>query len=279
MKPQITSVYTNTSPEIELLAYQNSQNSANQPLLFIHAVAMGAYAYESHFLPFFEINGYRTYAMNWRGHGNSTASESLKSHSFLDYFQDIENAVAYIENQTGKKPILVGHSTGGLLVQHYLSKNIASLAVIIGVGDAQKSVGSLVDFLSINYPEKVQQFFATGDSDVLMKDAGVHTNLMFTKENQPENFLEIANKMASQGTSDRLFVDFQTLKTPTPLGKPKVFIISGDTDPIGTIESVKTLATFYKGNYHVVSNHKHDLLLSKGWEETASEILKFIQLN
>jgi pimeloyl-ACP methyl ester carboxylesterase len=62
------------------------------------------------------------------------------------------------------------------------------------------------------------------------------------------------------------------------LGVPKVLIITGAHDPIGTVASVKTLASFYKGEYHVVSDHKHDLTLSSGWKETAEEIAKFLAL-
>jgi pimeloyl-ACP methyl ester carboxylesterase len=276
---ETVSIFTNSKPAIELLAYDNDSKQDKQPLLFIHGVTMGAYYFEENFLPFFADKGYDVYAMNWRGHGNSEERETLKQTSLMDYYSDVEKTVAFIKERNGLTPILIGHSTGGLFTQLYISKHPATAAIMIGVGDGEKSVQNLVQWLSTSYPNQVQAFFGSGNSDHLMTNEGVQFDIMFTEENAPANAMQALKKMTTQKASDVLFADYTTYKTPAPAANTKVFLISGDQDPVGSLDAVKTAAAFYKGEYHIVHNHKHDLMLSNGWQETAEEIAKFLSVN
>ena len=272
-------IFTETSPKIELAVDENSFEADRQPLLFIHAVTMGSYEFEENFMPYFSEKDYAVFAMNWRGHGNSEGRETLKTHSLFDYYEDVDAAVEFIKEKTGKEPILIGHSTGGLLTQIYLSRHSAKVAVLIGVGDAEKSVQGLVGFLSGAFPDETQKYFGSGDSDILMTNAEIQHAIMFEDETAPPNFSEIIDKMTAQKASDVLFQDYTTFQTSDAIGNPKVFIISGDGDPIGNLDAVKTIAERYKGEYHIVHNHRHELMLSQGWRETAEEIEKFLSLS
>jgi pimeloyl-ACP methyl ester carboxylesterase len=272
---KLTKIFTPTSPKIEIATIEEALEG-KQPLLFIHAVSMGSYEFEQNFLPYFHQKGYDVYAMNWRGHGESEGKGTFKKHTLLDYYKDVENSVEFVTKRTEQEPILIGHSTGGLLTQLYMSKHNVETAVLLGVGDGEKSIQGLVAFLSSAYPELAQQYFASGNSDILMKNKVFQHAIMFNTETQPTYADKIIEKMTTQGASDQLFVDYTTFKTPAPMGNPSVLIITGEKDPIGTIDSVKTLANFYKGEYHVIGKHKHEITMSKGWEEAASEIEKFL---
>ena len=270
----ITKIFTESSPKIEIAAIE--QNAA-QPLLFIHAVTMGSYEFEQHFLPFFSKKGFAVYAMNWRGHGQSEGREDFKSHGLMDYYTDLEHVVTFIKERTGKEPILVGHSTGGVLTQIYLSKHPVSKVVFLGIGIGELSIQGLMGFLAGRFPEKLAAYSQSGNSDILMKDRTLEYELMFTDESRPDDYESIIDKMVAQSASDQLFFDYSTFKTPAALGNPQVLAITGDQDPVGTVESVKALATFYNGTYHIVENHRHDLTLSKGWTEVTDKIYQFLQ--
>jgi pimeloyl-ACP methyl ester carboxylesterase len=270
---EISTLFTTASPKIALAAIEQPDA---QPLLFIHAVTMGSYEFEEHFLPYFAQNGYAAYAMNWRGHGASEGKADFKSHGLLDYYQDLENVVHFIKEKTGKAPILIGHSTGGILTQIYISRHPVSKAVFLGIGTGELSVQGLIGFLATHFPEKLQQYGQSGNSDVLMKDRDVEYALMFTEENRPANYEFIIDRMVAQAASDKLFMDYNSYKTAPAMGSPKVLSITGDQDPIGTIEAVAASTALYKGTYHVVKNHRHDLTLSHGWKEVAEKINTFL---
>ena len=78
-------------------------------------------------MPYFARHGYACYALSLRGHGGSSGHERLHWHSLEDYVDDLARVAEGLEHP----PILVGHSMGGLLVQHYLQRVESPGAVLL----------------------------------------------------------------------------------------------------------------------------------------------------
>jgi len=60
-------------------------------------------------------------------HGSSDGRERLQWASIADYVADVEQVVA----ELGCEPVLVGHSMGGFVAQHYLTRQAAPAAVLM----------------------------------------------------------------------------------------------------------------------------------------------------
>src|ERR1700712_1716796 len=86
------------------------------PLLFVHGAWHGAWCWDEHFLEFFTDRGYRTAALSLRGHGRSQTNKPLRTCSIDDYVADVDSVVGDLL----ARPVLIGHSMGGLVVQKYL---------------------------------------------------------------------------------------------------------------------------------------------------------------
>jgi len=84
--------------------------------LFVHGAWYADRCWAEHFLPCFAARGYVTHALGVRGHGGSDGRERLPWTSIADYVADVEQIVA----QLGRTLVLVGHSMGGFVLQHYL---------------------------------------------------------------------------------------------------------------------------------------------------------------
>ena len=87
-----------------------------QPIVFNHGWPLNADAWDEQ-LHFFATNGYRAVALDRRGHGRST--QTLYGNDMDTYADDLE---ALLKELDLENVILVGHSTGGGVVAHYIGR-------------------------------------------------------------------------------------------------------------------------------------------------------------
>lgn len=91
-------------------------------LIFIHGMAehTGRYQYP---LTYFSERNYTIYAMDLRGHGESSGLR-VYAESMDQLVEDVDLFVSQvIENEPKKKVFLIGHSFGGQLVLNYISRH------------------------------------------------------------------------------------------------------------------------------------------------------------
>lgn len=96
------------------------------PLLFVHGAAMGAWAWER-WLPMAADAGWAAHAVSLRGHGGSDAPTPLARTPLRAYEHDVLQAITELP----APPVLIGHSLGGLLVQHVLERYRAAPAGVL----------------------------------------------------------------------------------------------------------------------------------------------------
>jgi 3-oxoadipate enol-lactonase len=97
--------------------------SPGTPLVFLHGIGGAARAWRSQLKAFGDR--YRTIAWDMPGYGGSEPLSTVSIGAFADALRD------FLQQIRARKPILVGHSIGGMIVQQLLAKNpdIASAVV------------------------------------------------------------------------------------------------------------------------------------------------------
>jgi 3-oxoadipate enol-lactonase len=105
--------------------YEAAGNPSLPPLLFLHGIGGAARAWRGQ-LDFFK-HRYRTIAWDMPGYGGSAPLPTVSIAALAEALQD------FLQQVSATKPILVGHSIGGMIVQQVLATNpsIAS-AVVLG---------------------------------------------------------------------------------------------------------------------------------------------------
>jgi 3-oxoadipate enol-lactonase len=96
-------------------SYQAAGDLASPPLVFLHGIGGAARAWGGQ-LDFFG-DRYRAIAWDMPGYGRSTPLPAVSIAALADAFQDFLQQVGAI------KPVLVGHSIGGMIVQQLLAKS------------------------------------------------------------------------------------------------------------------------------------------------------------
>jgi pimeloyl-ACP methyl ester carboxylesterase len=112
---------------LQLVSCQPSSAPKSTPPLFVHGAWHSAWCWDENFLPYFAAHGYAAHALSLRGHGASEGRSRLRWASLADYAEDVDSVAATLP----APPVVVGHSMGGMVVQHYLAAHRAPAAVLL----------------------------------------------------------------------------------------------------------------------------------------------------
>lgn len=93
-------------------AYEAAGNPGATPLIFLHGIGGAARAWRHQLAGF--SDRYRTIAWDMPGYGSSVPLDSVSIATLADALQ------RFIEQLGADRPILVGHSIGGMIVQKWL---------------------------------------------------------------------------------------------------------------------------------------------------------------
>ena len=103
--------------------YEAAGDPGLPPLVFLHGIGGAARAWRGQ-LAFFG-DRYRTIAWDMPGYGGSAALPTVSITALAEALRD------FLEQVGATKPILVGHSIGGMIVQQLLAKNPRIAAAVV----------------------------------------------------------------------------------------------------------------------------------------------------
>jgi pimeloyl-ACP methyl ester carboxylesterase len=105
--------------------------TAKAPIVFVHGLWLHGESWNK-WIEFFRENGYDAVAANWPGDSETTVATRKNPDAVAGYgVTEIADHIAGQLNRFGRKPILIGHSFGGLLAQNLLGRDLAAAAVAI----------------------------------------------------------------------------------------------------------------------------------------------------
>jgi 3-oxoadipate enol-lactonase len=104
-------------------AYEAAGDPAKTPLVFLHGIGGAARAWRGQVRAFGDR--YRAIAWDMPGYGGSSPLPAVSIASLADALQDFLIQLGAI------KPVLVGHSIGGMIVQQWLVKHADTAAAVV----------------------------------------------------------------------------------------------------------------------------------------------------
>src|SRR5258708_4749783 len=112
----------------------STDKSSKPPIVFVHGLWLHAESWNN-WLEFFRANGYQATAASWPGDGPTTAATRQNRAAVGGYgVIEIADHIAGQLKTLDGKPILIGHSFGGLLVQNLLGRDLGAAAIAIDPG-------------------------------------------------------------------------------------------------------------------------------------------------
>ncbi len=127
---------------------------SSKTIVFIHGMYMIPSSWEK-WIPFFEDKGYTCFAPAWPG--RDLPIEILRQKCLAPELsnlglKEVTETIAEFIGSLPEKPILIGHSMGGLVVQLLLQKDLAAAGVAIDSAPPMGVLTTKWSFLRSNFP-------------------------------------------------------------------------------------------------------------------------------
>ena len=254
----------------------------DKSIVFVHGAWLTSLSWEN-FTEYFERKGYTTTAPEWPYRDASV--ESLREHTSPELAQvgvkELTDHYQRIIQPLPEPPILIGHSTGGLVVQQLLDRGLGSAGVAL---DAVAPEGVLaVDWtvlkatsniffrwmnwdkvLTMTFPEFQYAFVNTFPEDQQKKN--------FDRYVVPESgriFFQVA--FAALDPQHATRVDFKNSK------RAPLLLVVGEHDHLVPAHVVRSNYEHHKQSpvrtdFHEFPGRSHLLTSQDGWEEVAGYV-------
>jgi len=261
-------------------------SDTKRPVVFIHGLWLHASSWQP-WVELFDQAGYAATAPGWPGDGESVEASRANPDAIADHgIDDVVEHYLKIFEGLDRKPILVGHSFGGMISEKLLGMDAAAAAIAI---DAAQIKGVL--------PLPLSSLRAT--LPVFKNPTNKHKAVSLT----PEQFRFSFGNAVSEEESDRLH---EAWTIPAP-GKPlfeaaaanfslhspaavnthngdggPLLLISGGKDH--TVPEVITKSTLkqYRDSLAVTEllefeDRGHSLIIDSGWRDVATTCLEWLE--
>ena len=240
-------------------------------IVFIHGMFINPRSWAG-WVDFFTAKGLRCHAPAWPGHDGEPAAlrsappEILRKLTLGDV---VEHHRAFLKG-LGEKPLVVGHSVGGLITQRLVNEGLCAAAAAVDSAPPQGIITLKWSFLKSNLP--VVNPFA-GSAPFQFTLEGFHyafcntmtleeTRAVFERYVVPESRLVARSVAGPDGK-----IDFARPHAP-------LLLIGGEKDHIVPCELNRKNFAAYRDpgsarEYKLFPGRDHFLCGGKGWEEIA----------
>lgn len=264
----------------------SADNSAKTPIVFIHGLWLHAESWKP-WLEFFRANGYQAVAASWPGDGETTEATRRNPAAVAGYgVSEIAGHIAAQLRQFAGKPILIGHSFGGLLAQNLLGRDLAAAGIAIDPapikGVPELPLSALKSTLPVlgnplNFKRAVsltEKQFRFGFTNALPEQEAAELYAKYAMPAPARPLFQAATATLNPGAATRVNVANAT--------RGPLLLISGAADNTVPPVLVKSTLKAYRKSPAVTelkefARRGHSLVIDSGWRELAEFCLAWLR--
>lgn len=258
-------------PELEVISSTPRRRRGPTPLVFIHGAFAGAWCWDVNFLAYFASRGYECHAVSLRGHGGSRGKRALQQASIGDYVEDVASVVSGFD----QPPVLIGHSMGGFVAQHFLQRGEAAALVLM----ASVPPGGLMESsmrLMMQDPMLLTQLMMLHNLGPGMVDKQIAKRALFCGDMPDGAGQDMTWHM--QPESQRAIWELHTGPMPRKgrMAELPALVLGAERDNLIAPDSVRRTGRFFGVESHLEPEMGHAMMLEPGWERIAWRIEDFL---
>jgi len=260
--------------------------STKNPIVFVHGLWLHAESWNK-WMEFFRAKGYNAVAASWPGDAETTEATRQNPAAVAGYgVIEIADHIAAQLKAFAKRPILIGHSFGGLLAQNLLGRDLAAAAVAVDPAPIKGVPELPLSALKSLFPVLGNPF--NFSRAVSLTEAQFRFG--FTNAVPEQEARELYAKYAMPAPARPLFQAATASFNPNAATKVNVanatrgplLLISGAQD--NTVPPVLVMSTLkaYRNSPAVTeikefAGRGHSLTIDGGWRELAEYSLAWLQ--
>lgn len=250
----------------------------SKTIVFVHGMYMNPLCWEQ-WVDYYQAKGYKCLAPAWPGRDQPI--DMLRKHhpdpqlGKLTLSSVLEHVTATIK-ALDEKPILIGHSMGGLVVQLLLQREIAAAGVAISSAPPMGVFTTKLAFLKSNWPH-ITPFTA------------LSVPIQMTFERFQYTFVNTLPLAEQQAAFERYVVpesrrvprESLTAKVDFKKQHAPLLVVAGSTDNLIPASLNKTNYDKYKQSssttdFKEFAGRTHFIVGQKGWEEVADYVFAWL---
>jgi pimeloyl-ACP methyl ester carboxylesterase len=203
--------------------------------------------------------GYNCITFNLPGHETEGSTRRI-SYSLSDYVQALRNEVENLD----EPPIIIGHSMGGMILQHFLNTGTCKKAVLMA---SVPPSGVLAASLRVifRYPGVVPYLLRRNVVGAFKK----YPHLMWNKTILTSRYV---HRMCAESFSAYLGLFIPISHTSSI----PILVVGGSKDGLITVREFQSTAKHYNAKLTIIEGGSHDLMLDEDYEKSALAIAKWI---
>lgn len=262
-------IFASACGGLEILSCRAGKGARPTPLMFVHGAYAGAWQWADTYLPWFAEQGWDAHAMSLSGHGESRGHTQLDALSLENYVDDLREVVASLP----LRPVLIGHSMGGMVLQKFLELEDAP-AVVLMCAVPPSGLLSATLGLMMSSPHLLV--------DLNRMIGGGLPHLETLREalfHQPISSARLhALFMKFQPESMRAVWDMTLFNLPNlpRMNRPPMLVIGAEHDRIIPAAQVEQTAEAYGLEPHIFPAMGHAMMLEPNWQGPARLIATWL---
>jgi pimeloyl-ACP methyl ester carboxylesterase len=244
------------------------------PVLLLHGAWHGAWCYDQ-WRDDFAAHGYETHAMSLPAHGESPYERSINWLSMRDYVK----ALAAVVKMITPTPIVIGHSLGGAILQHYLREHGAAHPLPAAVLMASIPVGGTIPFY-LRYARRhpLRYFGAIFTANLkLMIETPALAREWFISDDATITPEALSARLGNESLRAGLEV---VLPIRVRRGHGTLMLVlAAERDPLFSVKEERRTAEKHNAAFEVIDGASHDVMIEHGWQATTARIREWIEGN
>ncbi len=248
-------------------------------IFMIHGMWGGGWYWDK-FKNYFEGKGFNCQTPYLRHHEvdpNDNPPKGLGKTSLLDYASDLESELKKLD----EKPIVMGHSMGGLLSLILAGRDLAKAAVLITPAPPS-GINALKLPVLWSFAGPLLKLSWLGRPHRLSFNAAVFAMLHLLPPNEQKFIFDKSVSESGKAAREIGFwlLDWRMASRVKPESvRCPIFVISAEKDRITPAKVVKKVACKYihVARYKEYPDHAHYIIREQGWEQVAEDIYQWLR--
>jgi non-heme chloroperoxidase len=235
------------------------------PVLCLHGLFAGSWVFER-VLPLIAERGYPAAALSFRGHPPAAPLATIGWTSVAAYCHDAFEAARELE-----RPIVIGHSLGGLVAQLLASRNLVRAAVLVSSAPP-RGITVFSRPLLLRMARYLPALLLSRAYVPTARDLDALVLNEVPEDERPalrDRFVPDSGRASRQIALGVYDVPVRSVRAP-------VLVVGADHDRFVPLSVARRLARRYEAPLQVARGHGHFLFAEPGWEAQVGAILDWI---
>ena len=235
-------------------------------MLFVHGMFGGAW-YFAPWQEFFAERGWPSYALDLRGRGTSRPETPPGSISLRDFADDALAVATYLAGRHGVKPVVIGHSMGGLVSQAVAEAGAAEALALL-CSAPPKGINPMSLEVAKRMLPRLGAVLASRPVSMTLEDdvaLALHRIPPEQRSAIHDRMVPESGRVARELALGGLRIDARRLTCP-------VIAVTGGEDRFVPARIGRRIAEKYHAPHWHYAEHAHFLVAEPGWQRIAGDV-------